>query len=114
MIIKSITTDFRIRKNIIELDLLNVGLVHYFLKQTYKKKNKRKRNKYLLMTSLEFFNHEKIADRPAIDWGTTDLQTEKVDPTFIKAPTYLLKLVDNRILFKPNFLVLILTNIILI
>ncbi len=58
------------------------------------------------MTSIEFFNHEKIANRPAVDWGTSDLQTEKVDPTYIKAPTYLLKLVDSHIImffFQPPF-----------
>lgn len=43
------------------------------------------------MTSMEFYNHEKISNRPAVDWGTLDAQKEKVDPTFIKAPTYLLK-----------------------
>lgn len=43
------------------------------------------------MTSLEFFNHEKISNRPAVDWGTGELQSEKFDPTYIKAPTYLLK-----------------------
>lgn len=43
------------------------------------------------MTSMEFFNHEKISNRPAVDWGTLDAQKEKVDPTIIKTPTYLLK-----------------------
>lgn len=40
---------------------------------------------------MEFFNHEKISNRPSTDWGTGELQTDKFDPTYIKAPTYLLK-----------------------
>ncbi|CAF0732237.1 unnamed protein product [Brachionus calyciflorus] len=43
------------------------------------------------MTSLQFFDHSSIESRPAVDWGTLDLQSEKFDPTIIKAPTFILK-----------------------
>lgn len=43
------------------------------------------------MTSLHFFDHSNIEPRPPVDWGTLDLQSEKFDPTLIKAPTFILK-----------------------
>lgn len=56
------------------------------------------------MTSMEFFNHEKIVNKPATDWGTGELQSEKFDPTYIKAPTYLLKNQPiNQVYRESNF-----------
>ena len=43
------------------------------------------------MTSLELFSNEKMGAKASVDWGTGELQTDKFDPTYNKAPTYLLK-----------------------
>ncbi|RNA40418.1 hypothetical protein BpHYR1_013636 [Brachionus plicatilis] len=53
------------------------------------------------MTSLHFFDHSNIEPRPAVDWGTLDLQSEKFDPTIIKGPTFILNMLAP---FKENLL----------
>lgn len=44
-----------------------------------------------MANTLQLFNHVRISDRAAVDWGTGELQSSHFDPNIIRAPTYLLK-----------------------
>ena len=43
------------------------------------------------MNSIEFFDNPNISNKQALDWGTGYLQNEKVDPTVMRGPTFILK-----------------------
>ena len=44
-----------------------------------------------MANSVQFFDYPKIGNRSETDWGTSELQRIVLDPTVIRAPTFLLK-----------------------
>lgn len=55
------------------------------------------------MTSLELYKHDKILNNnPPIDWGTLEARNEKIDPTVIKGPTYLLQNQPTTQYYREN------------